>query len=163
MKVRVSAVLMLLILSSNALFGRSEGYLNFYKTYKSHVDVTSLDIPTFFVRFFLFGEDNNELRSILKKTDDFKIFVAEDSGYQLLPILNEYLFKNAYEDAMIVKEDGEIITFKTKGNEKLITEIILIVDEVNSFVVVSIRGEFTSEDMRKYIRAVKAKNISSGD
>jgi len=163
MKVKISTVLMLLIFSSSTLFAKSEGYLKFYKTYKSHEDVINLDIPTFFVRFFLFGEDNKELRSILRKTDDFKVFVAEESAYTLLPILNKTLEKTSYDDAMIVKEDGETITFKTKGNDTLITEIILIVDEVNSFVVVSIRGKFTQEDMREYVRAIDTGKFHSED
>lgn len=163
MKVKISTVLMLLIFSSNALFAKSEGYLKFYKTYKGHEDVVSLDIPTFFVRYFFYGEDTKELRGLLRKTADFKVFVAEESAYKLLPILNNALEKTSYEDAMIVKEDGETVTFKTKGNDTLITEIILIVDEVDSFAVVSIRGKFTQEDVREYVRVVDAKNFGSGD
>lgn len=163
MKTKISVLFLLFIFSSNALFGRSEGYLKFYKTHKSHKDVINLDIPTFFARFFLYGEDKKELRSLLRKTDDFKVFVAEKSAYELLPILNESLNKASYNDAMIVKEEGQIITFKTKGSTTRITEIILIVDQRKSFVVISIKGKFTQEDMRKYVQALDVGKFHSGD
>ncbi|MCD6090573.1 MAG: DUF4252 domain-containing protein [Bacteroidales bacterium] len=165
MKAKIAILFLLFTFGSNVVFGRSgsEGYLEFYKAHKSHEDVINLDIPTFFARFFLHGEDRKELRSLLRKIDDFKIFVADRLAYELLPILNESLKKASYIDAMIVKDEGEIITFKTKGNDTLITEIILVVDQVDSFVVVSVMGKFTPEDMRKYVRAIDTQKMYSGD
>lgn len=163
MKTRIKGVIIVLILGTSFLFGSTEGYPEFYKIYKSNKDVVAFDIPTFFVRLFLPEEEKKDMRPFLKMTDDFKIFVAEESAYHLLPTLNESLHKASYNDALIVNDEGEIITFKIKGNEDMITEIILIVDQMDSFVVVSIMGEFTKEDMREFISSMDTKNVKSTD
>jgi len=154
MKTRIKGLLVVLILSSNILFGSSDGYMEFYKTYKSHEDITALDIPIFFARFFLSGEDNKDIRNVIKKTNDFKVFIAEESNYHLLPILKKSLNNASYNDAIIVSEENQIVSFKIKGDEELLTEIILIVDEIDSFVAIRIRGKFTPEDFRKFVSAM---------
>ncbi|MCF8381455.1 MAG: DUF4252 domain-containing protein, partial [Bacteroidales bacterium] len=121
----------------------------------------AFDIPTLFVRLFLPGEVKKDLSPFLSKTDDFKIFVAEESAYHLLKTLNESLDKSSYNDALIVNEEAEIITLKIKGQEDMITDIILIVDQTDSFVVVSIMGEFTQEDMRQFVSEMDTKNTIS--
>lgn len=160
MKVRISIILLVLTFASASLFAKSDGYDLFYKTHKKHDSVINLDIPVIILGLFLDSDDDKEIRKLLGKTDDFKVFYAEGSKTHFLPIIKEYLPSDIYKDFLIVKESGENVTIKTKEAEGLISEIILLVEEGQDLIAISIKGEFTADDLMEYMNAIDNGSIT---
>lgn len=160
MKTKINIVFLLLMLVSITSFGKSSGYDKFYKTHKKHNTVVNFDIPTTIASIYLYFNGKKELSKFARKTDDFKVFVAEGSKDHFLPILNEYLPADTYKDNIIVKESGSIVTIKTKEAEDTITEIILIVEEEDDLTAISIKGKFTTKEFKEYINALDIGKVT---
>ena len=140
-----------------------EGYHSFYKKYKKEKDVVSFGLPTGLMVLFVNNKEDKELKAFLKNVDDFRFFIAEDSSKVLIPILKEHLPENLYKDFMIIKNGNETVTFKVRENKDAITEIIMFVEEEDSFVVMSIEGEFTYDDMKEFVKSVDTSKVISAE
>lgn len=154
MKTKISILLLVFLFASSCLFAKSDGYDLFYKTHKKHNTVVNIDIPIIILGFFLDSDDDKEMLKLLRKTDDFKVFVAEGSKTHFLPIIKDYLPNDIYKDFLIVKESGENVSIKIKEAEDIISEIVLIVEEEQDLIAISIKGEFTADDLMEYMNAI---------
>lgn len=164
MKTKFSIILLVFIFASSCLFAKSDGYDLFYKTHKKHNTVINLDIPVIILGLFLDSNDDKEMRKLLRKTDDFKIFVAEGSKTHFLPIINEYLPSEIYKDFLIVKEsESDDVTIKIKETENIISEIILLVEEGQDLIAISIKGKFTADDLMKYMNVIDIDYFADAD
>ena len=161
MKTKTSILLLILAFASSTIFAKSDGYDKFYKEHKKHHTVVNIDIPVIILGLFLDSDNDKEIRKLLRKTDDFKVFVAEGSKTHFLPIIKEYLPNDIYKDFLIVKESGENVTIKTKEAEGVISEIILLVEEDEDLVAISIKGKFTADDLMKYMYAIDNGGIAN--
>lgn len=160
MKTKISILLLVFIFTSSCLFAKSDGYDLFYKTHKKHHSVINLDIPVIILGFFLDSDDDKEIRKLLRKTDDFKVFYAEGSKTHFLPIMKDYLPNDIYKDFLIVKESGENVSIKIKEAEDVISEIVLLVEEGQDLIAISIKGEFTADDLMEYMNAIDNGSIT---
>lgn len=153
------SIVIIVLFSSCAISGNQKGYHSFYKEHKKDKDVVSFGLPTGLAGLFLNNKEDKELKAFLKNVDDFRFFIAEDTSKVLMPILKEHLPENLYKDFMIIKDGGETVTFKVRENKGAITEIIMLVEEEKSFVVMSIEGEFTYDDMKNFVKSVDTSKL----
>jgi len=116
--------------------------------------VVNLDIPIVILRLFLNSKNDDEIHQVLKQTDDFKVFIAEELKSHFLPIIDEYLPGDTYKDFLKVKEAGEKVCIKTMETDDMITEIILLVEEEQDLIAISIKGEFNANDILIYMDAI---------
>ncbi|MBN2668549.1 MAG: DUF4252 domain-containing protein [Bacteroidales bacterium] len=141
----------------------TKGYHDFYKKYKGSQEVVSFKLPKTLIWFFLLDEESKEARKALKNVDHINFFIADDSTKTLLKILYNYLPESEYKDAMIIKDGNDIITFKARENDKGITEMLMLIESEDSFVVMNIEGKFTYDDMKTFTQSVDVKKVSSAE
>jgi hypothetical protein len=60
---------------------------------------------------------------------------------------------------MVINDSGSLVTFKARDNNELISEIIMLVEEDDEFIVMSIEGEFTYKDMSKIINSIDSEKV----
>lgn len=159
MKTIISLLLLVITFVSCTLFAKPDGYDLFYKTHKKHNTVINIDIPVIILGLFLDSDDDKEIRNLLRKTDDFKVFLAEGSKTHFLPIVKEYLPNEIYKDFLIVKESGDNVTIKIKETENVISEIILLIEEDQDLIAISIKGKFTANDLMEYMNVIDVANV----
>jgi len=135
-------------------------YPDFYKTHKNDVNVTSFRLPICFISGFLKNEDK-DLKQLLKNADNLNFFIAENNTTNLLNELNIYLPAKQYKDVMIINDDGNKISFKVREKNNSISEIIMLIEEDNEFVVMSIEGNFTYDEIKTFINSVDTEKIKT--
>lgn len=161
MKNLITAILAVIILASCASTKEVEGYADFYKKYKHNEEVINFGLPTGLIGLFLNNKEDKELKQFLKNVDHFRFFIAEDSTKTLISTLYQYLPEDTYKDVMVINDGGDKVTFKARESGEAISEIIILVEEEKSFVVMNIEGEFTYEDVKKISKAIDIKKVTS--
>ena len=159
MKKIIYVIAVIVLFSSCVASENQEGYHTFYKENKNKENVISFGLPTGLIALFLNNDENHELKQFLKNTDNLRFFIAEDSTKTLLPVLKNYLPENLYKDFMIINDSGEKVSFKARESENAISEIIMLVESDSSFVVMSIEGEFTYEDLKNFAKSVDINKV----
>ena len=152
-------IIAVIVLSSCATSAPKDDYPVFYKKYKHNENVVNFGLPTGLIASFLNNKEDKDLKQFLKNVDSFTFFIADDSTKALLPILGDYLPKNLYKDVMIINDNGDKVTFKARESENTISEIIMLVEEENSFVVMYIEGDFTYEQMNELIKSIDKDKV----
>lgn len=161
MKKIYSVILIAIVFASCATAPPQDDYPVFYKKYKHNENVVNFGLPTGLIASFLNNKEDKELKQFLKNVDRFTFFIAEDSAKVLLPILDDYLPNNLYKDVMIINDSGDKVTFKARESEYAISEIIMLVEEDSSFVVMCIEGDFTYEQMNEFIKSVDKDKVTN--
>ncbi|MBE9468664.1 MAG: DUF4252 domain-containing protein [Bacteroidetes bacterium] len=164
MKKIISVILVVLIYTSCMASNEKKDYPSFYKLYKGSENVVNFRLPTDLMAMFINKKDDKELKQFLKDIDNLTFFIAEDSANALLPMLYEYLPSEMYKDVMIIADSSSDIIFKARDDGNSISEIIMLIEESNSFIVMSIEGDFTEKDIKKFVKAIdtnKVRNTSS--
>ncbi|NOZ34783.1 MAG: DUF4252 domain-containing protein [Chlorobi bacterium] len=135
-------------------------YKDFYKSHKNDENVISFRVPTSLFSIFLKKEDK-DLKHLLKNIDNLNFFIAENSNTDLLSELNNYLPKSNYKDVMIINDSGSKISFKARERNNSISEIIMLIEDDNEFVVMNIEGSFTHEELKKFIESVDTEKVKN--
>lgn len=159
MKNLISILLVILLFSSCASSKSHNDYSTFYKKYKHNKEVVNFGVPTGLLALFLNNDEDKELKQFLKNVDHCRFFIAEDPTQALVTTLNEYLPNTLYNDVMVIRNGKDKITFKARESDHVITEIIMIVEEGHSFVVMNIEGEFTLKEVKEFVKTVNVEKV----
>lgn len=153
MKTLISLLLIIALNACASSYSNTPDYQQFYKAYKNSDGVVSFSIPTGFAGLFI-DKDDADIKEFLKNFDDVSFFISEDGNKKLFPELVKHLPKNTYSTIMEIKDGSSTVTFKAKEKDGKIDEIIMTVDETDSFVVMCISGSFTMEDAKKITKSI---------
>lgn len=153
MKTLISLFLIIALNACASSYSNTPDYQQFYKTYRSNEGVVSFSFPTGLAGLFM-DKDDADVKAFLKKFDEVSFFISEDGNKKLFPELNKHLPKSTYSTIMEIKDGSSTVTFKAKEHDGAIDEIIMTVDETDSFVVMCISGSFTMEDAKKITKSI---------
>lgn len=160
MKRLISIFIITALFASCAVSGNVDDYSVFYKSYRNSENVVSFELPTSLMSLFLKHEDK-ELKEFLRNIDDFSFFIADDTSKNLLKELKNYLPEKLYKDIMIINDGGDKISFKVREVNETITEILMLIEENDSFIVMNIEGKFTQEDIKQFINSVDKQKVKN--
>lgn len=138
----------------------------FYKAHKNDSGVEGFSVPGLFIKYMLRNSDEPEMEALVKKMNGVSFLIADTEASELKQALSENLPEAQYKDMMEVKDGTTTILFKAKEGKKGIEEIVLTIDEPESFFVMGIEGKFTTEDAKQLIQSVnvnESKNTPKGD
>ncbi len=158
MKIIISFLAVVLLSSCAISKGGEASYRNFYKKYKKTEGIVSFKIPMGLARIFV-DNDDKEAKEFLKKADDVSFFIAEEKNNILFSELKNYLPIDVYKDIMVIRDGASTITFKVKDTDNTIEEIIMTVQETDSFVVMCVTGDFDLEDAKAFTKSVDIKEV----
>jgi hypothetical protein len=159
MKKLFSILVVLVLFSSCAATKKPVGYKDFYKANKNKENVVSFGLPTGLIGLFIDKKEDKELKEFLKNVDKLRFFIADDSTKVLYPVLEKFLPEELYKDYMVINDGGNKVVFKAREGKNSIEEIIMLVEEESSFVVMSIEGEFTYKDLSKFAKTVDVNKV----
>jgi hypothetical protein len=92
------------------------------------------------------------------KLSGILILTSENQGIAKMMRTETAHFNNnpAYEILMKVKDDGSNVNFYVKKkSETLISELVMLVDEPDEFVIIQMNGNMTMEDIQKLTKKMK--------
>lgn len=155
-------IIIIALLLSISIIGNAQkdGYSEFYKTYKTNDNIINFKLPAGLMSMFIDKEEEPELKLFLSKINNLRFFISEDSK-ELIPNLKKSISDEVYKDLMIINDGGNKITFTIRDSEKSISEVIMLIEEKESFFVMSFNGNFTEKDVKKFIKSVNSESVLS--
>jgi len=146
---RTTVILIIVLLSGYTGFTQSQAVLDFHDKYKSSGKYLSMRIDGGILNLLSNIETNDEeaqdmldaiskieainVHSIDREEDEF------DDGD--VAKFKKQVHKEKYEELMIVRDGETDVDFLIKEKKGKISELLLVVDEPDEFVIVSISGE----------------------
>lgn len=137
-------------------------FKEFYKKYKNEEGFTSINVPTGLLGLIMSSEDK-ELKELMKNIDDinFLIYSGEQTiGPELASELKSGLKSRWYKDLMMVNDSGEKIEFKIREDGKVIREVIMIMSGNDTFIVMSIEGAITQNQVKELSKSIDLEGIN---
>jgi Domain of unknown function (DUF4252) len=128
-----------------------------------------ITIPGFLIRFAsnFVNEDDLEgidIKIITKKLSELRIVTIEDNKGIATEDYKKFIedvHNEGFEDLMVVRSDDTKVRFMIKERKDFIRNIVLLVDEKSGgdFVMLSLEGKFTMEDVNKLVKNVEIDGI----
>jgi hypothetical protein len=103
-------------------------------------------------------QNGMDIRVFAGKLSGILILTSENQGIAKMMRSETAHFNNnpAYEILMKVKDDGSNVNFYVKKkSETLISELVMLVDEPDEFVIIQMNGNMTMEDIQKLTKKMK--------
>jgi hypothetical protein len=151
----ISIIFILSFLLAGSLNAQDyKSFKDFYKSNKDREGITSLKLPLSCVKSFI-ETDDDETDEILKKTKSVSIITADFKDEKLIKDLKNNLPGDLYKLLMVVKEGKETVSVKAKQTDKKVEEILLIVEEADSFTVLCVEGDYDIKDAVEFGNSVK--------
>ena len=140
--------------------------VNKVKKSNKNCEKTDLSIPGWLIRFGSNFVDEDDLDGVDihflgKKISHLRIVSIENKENVSTSDVSTFLQdvkKEGFEDLMVVKSDGDDVRFMIREKKDFIRDIVLLVNEKGSngdFVLLSLEGKFTMDDINKVMKDVK--------
>ncbi len=112
-------------------------------------------------------EDEEEFSDLVKTLKYIKILTIEDDTlgkYKDVNFYNDVMngkSAGSYEDLMIIKKDGQDINFLVTKEDKVIKELLMVVNGKNDKVLISIQGDIDLKTISKLSRTMKINGLEN--
>ncbi len=122
---------------------------DFYSKHKDHDGITAFTLSGNLIQFAAsFEEDGN--KKILEKISQVRILVMDEVNFISRKDFNGFLksLKNdAFDELMLIKEEGTNIEIYIREKGNAITDLILMVYDEGEFIMLSIEGTLNYSDL----------------
>jgi hypothetical protein len=143
--------ILLTLLIALPMFGISQSNCieNFYSKYKDHEGITAFTLSGNLIQFAAsFEEDEN--KKVMEKISQVRILVMDEVN--LVPRndfngLLKSLKKDAFDELMLIKEEGTDIEIYIREKGNTISDVILMVYNEGEFIMLSVEGAFNYSDL----------------
>ncbi len=136
---------------------------NFYRQHKRGEEVTKMNIPGWLIWLGtgianeIVKEEEVKLGlSLAKKVRNLR-FLTDESGGQVSPEhvsrLVSNVKKHSYEDLIYVREEAMTVNFMIRGKEDKIKNLLILVNDDNELVMVSMKTNLTIKDLSQVINS----------
>lgn len=143
-------IFVILLGTTGLSFAQTKAINNFYNKYKHLEGVEDFKLGGFLLRIASGFSDDEEAERWMKKITSLRIMTIENGNPVSSDEYNELLKnvrKDAFEDLMIVKEDGKKIQFLIREKGEKITDLLLLVSGQEEFTLLSLEGLLKFSDL----------------
>lgn len=155
-----SLLLIICLLCGSIVYAQNSTMNKLFEKYENEDDITVISISKAMFKMMPDNMNTNDvnIESIMHKIEFMRILTSDKAN--LKETMNSE-FKSLidndknYEELMRIKNGKAIITFNARKNGDIISELVMLVNEENNFVVIQIAGNFTLDDVQEI---AKSKN-----
>lgn len=158
MKRFLTAFFCLFLISINA---QEAKFKSFYKANKNRT-AFSLNLSSSFAGSFFDGEDDNEIKNLLKKSSDFKLMVFDKNRSDVAKDFKRFSRRNKLKTLIRAKDKGgkAEILFIEKNN--LVREIIVkVTGNEDKLVLLGVKTKLTREELASIIASSNNEEVAS--
>lgn len=153
-------LLIICLLCGSIVYAQNSTMNKLFEKYENEDDITVISISKAMFKMMPDNMNTNDvnIESIMHKIEFMRILTSDKAN--LKETMNSE-FKSLidndknYEELMRIKNGKAIITFNARKNGDIISELVMLVNEENNFVVIQIAGNFTLDDVQEI---AKSKN-----
>ena len=157
MQKTVIIFLIIFIFSCQSNENSELNYQDFYENHKNDESLISFKMMPFLFKLFIDKHDE-ETNKALDQIKSVSVLINEKSDSHYVESLNKHLPDSRYKQLMKMNDEQTNIEFLTYEKGDLAEEIIMIVKEGNTCVVMFIKGSFDKENVKNL-----SKNININD
>ncbi|MCU7615352.1 DUF4252 domain-containing protein [Chryseobacterium sp. GMJ5] len=122
----------------------------------------SMNVPLFLAKPFIrkaLREDHEdeEVIHLINKVSKIKVLTVENGNQLMLKDYANYLSDNDYEDWATIKHDGDKVNIRVKQTGETIKNMMITVNSDKELVFVDVKGNFTADDISRFINSVSDK------
>lgn len=144
------------------LFAGAQDFIDdVFNKYSGSNDFTSIVIGKDLLDFAFSIDKENDKDNLKGKISDLKILVSEKhDGLNNNSFTNEIrnsLDKNSYLSLMEIKDGKDKVNFYVKKNNDIIVHLILLATGDSEEVLISLKGQFTKQDLSDIGRSCKGE------
>ena len=150
MKNILIAIAMLAIPMSG--FCQHESIEKFYNKYIEDEKVTDINLNGWVLSLASLIADEKTGEEVLNKITQLRIMIAEEknivSNGDLKKLMKD-VRKNSFEDLITVRDGNDRINFMIREEGNTITNVLVIVNGDDEFILLSLEGALNLEDLKK--------------
>ena len=145
-------IISLLLLCPFLNFGQAKPIINFYNKYKNQENVKDISIQGWLIKLASQFSDSESGEQLLKKITKIRVLVM-DEGNLVTPsehksLLNAIKSSN-FEQLMQMRDKDQHIDFYLREKGETITDVAVIVQSPDNFVLLSLEGLLKFSDLKK--------------
>jgi len=168
MKKLCSIIAVILFLGINQTTAQNLPISNFYEKYKFEKNTTKISLPGWVVRFgamigrkVVDDEEAKEALEVAKKIRFFRLLQIEDSNpvsTKDVKCLTRKLKRRKFEPIVFIREGSMRTQVMVKEKNGLIRNLFLLVQDDESFTMVSLKMKLHINDINKVIQMLKEEH-----
>lgn len=146
-----NTIILIILLSPVFLMAQSQKSINaFYKKYMQYENVTNVNLQGWVLKMAADYADESKEKEILQKITKLRVMVMEDDNLikqEDLQQLKKDVKTEEYYDLMQIKEGKANIDFLVRQIGDEITDVLVLVNDIDGFVLLSLEGNFKFSDL----------------
>lgn len=140
-----------LFLTMSALFAQTESVKSFYERYTNQEKVSDYTINGWLLKVASEYSDNTDASKVLEKITQLRVLVMDDgnpiSSHEYKDFL-KVLRKDDFEELIKIKDEDVDVDFFIREEDQHITNVLMLVNEKDGFVLISLEGLLKMEDLK---------------
>ena len=148
------SILFVLLVLPMLMFGQEKSIKKFYNKYKNNEDVTTVKISGTVIKLvakFAKGEEGKEVKDVVQHISKIRLIHMQNGNLvtkrERKELLND-VRGEAFEELVRIKSDGTAVEFFVREANDKITNVLVLVSEENSFMMLSIEGTLNYKDLQ---------------
>ncbi|TVZ55957.1 uncharacterized protein DUF4252 [Lutibacter sp. Hel_I_33_5] len=155
---RLTTILCALFMVS--AFAQETTFKKFYKTHKDH-SAFSINLSASFAGSFLDDDDQEDLKSLVNKSSDFKLMVFNNEDNSVSKDFKKYIRRNKLKTLVKIKDNDSKADFYILEKNNYIREIILRASsDEDKLVLFGLKTKLTRDELSEMMSSSNIK-ISS--
>lgn len=137
--------------STGFTFAQSKSIHNFYNKYAGFENATDINVQGWVLKLASAFSEDEKAQNTLDKITQIRILIMEDENlvtYDDRKKLIRSLKKDKFETLLQVKDGGDNIDFFLREEGDHITNILMLVNGKDGFVLLSLEGLLNLEDIK---------------
>ena len=131
-------------------FAQAKAVRNFYDKYKNMENVTDLKLQGWVLKLASSYADEAEEARLLRKITKLRILTMENGNLvtsQEYQSLIKGVKQDAFEELFQIREGGQVVEFLIREKGDTITDVLMLVNGDNGFVLLSLEGALKFSDL----------------
>lgn len=139
-----------LLCVAGAIFAQSQAVKAFYDQYRGLEDVENIKLRGWMLRMASNLTESADEAQVLRKISKLQILATERTDLVSTQDRRRFLSslrKDAFEDLITIRKDGEVVEMLVRENGETITDLILMVSGGDEFVLINMEGALKFSDL----------------
>jgi hypothetical protein len=122
----------------------------FYDKYKDLENVSTVNLQGWLLNLVASAEEDEEMESLSAKITDLRLLVMEESNMvskKEYRQLKRNVLRDRYEELIQIREGGDVIDFMLREKGDHITDVLILVNSNDKFVLLNIAGQLRFSDL----------------
>lgn len=149
-KMKHLIILISLFIAPTIVFSQSKAIKQFYNKYRNLESVTDIKLNGWVLKLASTFTEEEDAEKILKKITQLRVLVMEEGNLvskEEYKSLVKSVKKDDFAELFKVKEEGQNIEFMIREDKDTITDVLILVNGIDQFVLLSLEGKLKFSDL----------------